>query len=562
MPTSPDKNFIINRVYHKYINITIFFYALRGDFLSERSKLIRGTAILFTANACAKILGALYKIPLTYIIKEEGMAIYQTAFTVYMMFLTFVTSGFPFATTKLLAEYNASGRYDKIRPVVKSASLILLLIGSAASLIMFSFADIFATSMHEVNAGGAIRVISLSVLFVSVGGIIKSSNEASSDLLPTAISQVFEAAVKLCLGLFLASHFITHSINKAAEGAAMAVSVGELIATLFLFTVWRIKVRRLPKGYADKSDLKAIFSIAVPLLLTGLSASLLSMAEVSAVRRALLAIRFNAVSAEKFLINYSQYSDAFDGLMNTLTFSPEAARKIFGAYTGYAQAIFNLPAGIIATVTVAATPMLVRAITTKKDYAVRDASERVLSLISFISVPCAVIMFLYPDRLLYLLFRNHFSAEMLRSLAPSLIFLCANNMYISLLHLSGRIFEPFVAILISIVSRIILASVLIRIPSINILGAGIGAVISSVILNIILRHMFRSHYKSLPSLTKTTFIPIISSAIMVGFMHPSDKFFYRYFSSSLSFIISAIIGVGVYALTSFLLFQYNKKVQS
>ena len=193
--------------------------------MTERGKFIKGTVILICANAIAKILGAVFKIPLTYILGEEGMAVYQTAFSVYMMFLSLVTSGFPFAVTKLLAEYSVLGREDRIRPVVKSIGTVLLLIGLAASTVMYLFAPELAISMREPNSTGAIRAISISVVLVSVGAVIKSSNEALSDLLPTAFSQVSEAAVKLFCGFFLASHLINISVFKAAEGAIWGVTV-------------------------------------------------------------------------------------------------------------------------------------------------------------------------------------------------------------------------------------------------------------------------------------------------------------------------------------------------
>ena len=530
--------------------------------MSERSKFIKGTVILFCANAFSKILGAIYKIPLTYILKEEGMAVYQTAFTVYMMFLTFVTSGFPFAATKLLAEYHAVGKDDRVRPVVNSVGIILFIIGLVMSAIMYIFADKFAISMREVNAGGAIRVISLSVLFVSVGGIIKSSNEARAELLPTAFSQVFESAIKLSLGLFFAFHMSKFSVFKAAEGAVAAVTLGELIATIFLMCVWRIKVRKLRNGFSQKSELRTIFSLAIPLLLTGVAGSFLSMAEVSAIRSALSSLKFNEDTATAFLSKYSQYTNVFDDLLSTLTLSSDGVRKIFGAYSGYAQAIFNLPAGIIATVTAAATPMFANALMRKKPNSITDATERVLSLIMILSVPSSVIMFFYPEELLYLLFKNHFSADMLRTLAPSLIFLCTNNMLIALLHLSGRIFEPFVAILSCLTLRIILSSILIRMPGINILGAGIAAVISSIFLYFILMFQMKKNFKCIPNFLKISYIPLASSAVMIGFMHPAKAYLYRYFSTNLSFIITAIIGVVIYSLTLFLLIEYNKRVQS
>ena len=44
---------------------------------------IKGTVILLTANIITKLFGMLFKIPLTYLIGEEGMGIFSTAYTMY-----------------------------------------------------------------------------------------------------------------------------------------------------------------------------------------------------------------------------------------------------------------------------------------------------------------------------------------------------------------------------------------------------------------------------------------------------------------------------------------------
>ena len=75
----------------------------------------KGTLILITANAVSKILGAILKIPLTYILGEQGMAIYQTAFSVYIMLLSFITSGLPFAISRYTAQELTLKRYGNIR---------------------------------------------------------------------------------------------------------------------------------------------------------------------------------------------------------------------------------------------------------------------------------------------------------------------------------------------------------------------------------------------------------------------------------------------------------------
>lgn len=62
----------------------------------KKQSFLTGAVILMIANAISKILGAVFKIPLTYILNEDGMAVFNIAFEVYIMFLSFIISGLPF----------------------------------------------------------------------------------------------------------------------------------------------------------------------------------------------------------------------------------------------------------------------------------------------------------------------------------------------------------------------------------------------------------------------------------------------------------------------------------
>ena len=100
-----------------------------------KNSFIKGAAILMVANAVSKILGAVLKIPLTYILHEEGMAVYNTAFGVYAMFLAFIMSGVPFAVSKMSAAELAKNNPNGAKSIVWYSSVILFLAGLFGSLV-------------------------------------------------------------------------------------------------------------------------------------------------------------------------------------------------------------------------------------------------------------------------------------------------------------------------------------------------------------------------------------------------------------------------------------------
>ena len=134
-----------------------------------KNSFVSGALILMIANAVSKILGAVLKIPLTYIMHEEGMAIYNTAFSVYIMLLSLVTSGVPFAVTKLSAGEIANGRQNRSKSIVVYATVILSTAGLVGSFVGQSLFGYWGPTLADMailpSVLGAIIVIAVVDLF-------------------------------------------------------------------------------------------------------------------------------------------------------------------------------------------------------------------------------------------------------------------------------------------------------------------------------------------------------------------------------------------------------------
>lgn len=518
-----------------------------------KNKFLRSSIILISANAVAKILGAVFKIPLTYILLEDGMAIYNTAFSVYVTVMSITLGGFPFALTKLLAEHNALGRTDRLRSPVRAIGLLLFLLGAAGGVFMYIFAPQLALSMREPQATGAIRAIAPALSAVALGAAFKSSNEATADLIPTAVSQVLEAVLKLFAGFYLAYAFVKASVSAAAKGAIFGVTVGEFFATALLGAVWFFRTKKYPSGRICGDDIRAVCRTAFPLALCGAVGSALSMCLVPVMRGALAAIRFTPESAQNFLLRYSSYTDAFDTLPEALYLTTDGIRKLYGAYSGYAHTVFNLPVGIIATVSAASTPMLASALTHSDNAALSRTVERIISLVLFLGVPSSFVCFFFSSQILSLLFHTDFAAPMLSMLAPATIFICSTNMFSAVLHLSGRIFEPFVAGAISTALQLLLCAVLVRISDINILGAPLACTAAAIFSFTANAALIRRHFGIKLHFLRLCAVPFSASCLMCALMLcllPPLSFRY---GSVIAFALSCIVGALCYLLTTYLL---------
>ena len=74
--------------------------------MKKEKSFLSGALVLSLGGLLAKVLGALYRIPLTNILGSYGMGLYQLVFPPYILFLTVAQAGVPVALSKLIAQCN------------------------------------------------------------------------------------------------------------------------------------------------------------------------------------------------------------------------------------------------------------------------------------------------------------------------------------------------------------------------------------------------------------------------------------------------------------------------
>lgn len=492
----------------------------------RKQSFLTGALILMIANAISKILGAVFKIPLTYILNEEGMAVYNTAFQIYIMFLSFIISGFPFAVSKNVAEAISKKSYGEARKTVTLATLVLSVAGLFGSVILYFGAPCFALSMKEEGAIYAIRAISPAVFFVALGTAYKSYFQGAADMIPIAVSQVVESVIKLGAGFMLSYYCINLGMEITSAGAICGVTIGEIFATLILFLGYiRVKKEKRLEKVNTKDILKPLFSVALPLMAATVSGNALNILETAVIRNRLI--------------------DSGIGEDN--------ARFLYGAYTGYAQTVFHLPAGILATIGVSILPVIAGTMALGNKQKAMAVTNISIKLTVLLSVPCAVVMYLMPEELLYTLFKNTASALMLKMIAPCIIPVCISQIIISVLQSAGKIGAPFVIMVITSILKIGITYILTGIRELNIYGAIIASC-SATVLSMLLEYAVL--YKNLRlkiGIMEIIIKPTVSGLLMAGAIYSFKPAVNEYFGGGfLSFVIICAVSVTVYGAMLFL----------
>ena len=195
----------------------------------KKQNFLQGTALLAMATAIVKVIGALYKIPLNAIIGEQGFGYFNTAYEIYNVLLMISTAGLPVAMSRMISQASSLRHYNQVRRIYATARGIFLGLGITGSLLMTLFCRQLAAFQNQPDAWAAIGFLGPCVLLICIMSTFRGFFQGQSNMLPTSISQVLEAFVKLIVGIAAAWLLLkaTGSVALAAvnEGIRFFISV-------------------------------------------------------------------------------------------------------------------------------------------------------------------------------------------------------------------------------------------------------------------------------------------------------------------------------------------------
>ena len=134
---------------------------------SSTSFLVQGS-ILAMASIISRIIGLVYRIPLTAIIGNKGNDYYGCAFEIYNILLIISSYSLPLAVSKLVSADMSLGRKKNVYRILKCALIFGLVSGTIAALILFFGAEfITGTIMKTPYSIFAVKVLVPTLIVVT-----------------------------------------------------------------------------------------------------------------------------------------------------------------------------------------------------------------------------------------------------------------------------------------------------------------------------------------------------------------------------------------------------------
>lgn len=392
----------------------------------------RSAVALAAIGIIAKLIGALYRVPLTNIVGAEGMGLYQMVFPLYTVLLSFCGGSISGAVSRVVAKYTALRQDGAAKRTIKIALLPLTVTAVLCTAAVAVLRNVISGLQGNTDAGVSYLALCPSLLFAGGINVLRGYFQGKSQMLPGGISQLIEQIIKLVLGLYLSKLFLPYGTKYAVAGALLGVSISELTALLYLGIRYAVSGKRrlrlsriaavgaeisqefvMSPSVSDKTLLKELFSFALSVMLGALVLPITQMID------------------SVLVINLLMHGGA----------GRENATAMFGLFVGPVGTLINMPTVVALSVAIAFLPAITRAVEKGED--VFSPTKSAAKWIMLFTLPITAVFFIFPAQVVSVLYSKGLTNDQLVLAAQLLRVEAMSVFYIGILQLATAVLQGY-----------------------------------------------------------------------------------------------------------------------
>ncbi|MDE7252823.1 MAG: polysaccharide biosynthesis protein [Acetatifactor sp.] len=470
--------------------------------------------ILAVAGIISRIIGLLYRSPLTAVVGTLGMGYYQKAYNYYTIVLLISSYSIPSAISKVIAQKLAVKEYRNAHRIFLCALGYVLVVGGVASMVLFFGAGFFLDS----ETVPVLRTFAPTIFIYGILGVLRGYFQAHRSMVQTSVSQILEqivnAAVSVGAAWLLIQHFMgtlempageTERVSRATYGAigsALGTGAGVAVAMVFMLGIYALNRRMIHRRIQhDKHTnmesygeiVKTITMVVTPFILS------------------------TAVYNLSDVINSTLYTEVLPDLkeVDSIFYVDN-----YGVFSSLAQTISKIPIAFATAMAAAMIPTVTASIAARRFDETKTKIGVAVKSTMVISIPSAVGLFVLAKPVTALLFPSQsdetltYAGMLLMSLALSVVFYALSTLNSNVLQGLGRVNVPIVNAAIALAVQTVTVFVLLQYTALDLYSLAIANTVYSGMMCIMNQWAVRRAVGYRQELVKSFGIPFLASAFM------------------------------------------------
>ncbi len=228
------------------------------------------TLILTASSLLMRMIGIGFQSWLTSRIGPAGMGLHMLILSVGGFAISLALSGARFTATRLVSEEMSRGDLNGASAAMRTCSLYAASFGTASALLLYMLAPhIGASVIGDVRTVRALRIMAVSMPFLSVSSVLSGYFTAVSRVARSSAAAIFEQLVRIAAAAMFIMNTPAGDVGGACAGIAAGGAAGEASSFFLLLAMYLSDRSRYGKtGRAPKGMTRRVLTTAFPLALS------------------------------------------------------------------------------------------------------------------------------------------------------------------------------------------------------------------------------------------------------------------------------------------------------
>lgn len=475
--------------------------------------IFKNVAIITVFSVLTRMLGFLFRIFLSRTIGAEALGMYQVALSIFMVLLTFVSSGFSLVISRMTASYRVKSQKKEMSSLVATGTIIAVAVSVLLCVIVLLFKNLFANLFSDRNCVNILIVLLPSLIFSAIYSVFRGAMWGNDSYFSLCISELIEQVVKIAVCVLVLG--VGMSAIESALAVAWSFTFSCFVSAVFvvlLYFVYGGKLRKPTNVY------KKLLKQSTPITGVRVVGSL-----VQPIVALVLPSRLVATG-----------------------YTVSQAMSLYGVALGMTLPLLFLPTTLIGSLSTALVPDVSRAFAKNEISHIQKRVETSLNFSLFISFLIVPLFVALGDKMGLFLYNNALSGTLLQHAAWIMVPMGITNISSSILNSVGLEVKSFVNY---VIGGIFMFLVLIFMPQVIgidalVVGMGVSATISAILNLFMLRKKMGISTKIIKKLAIFAFLSLPTLAI-VSFV---SALFEYCLPLIFNLILSSMLGVLVFVL--------------
>lgn len=502
----------------------------------KEENILAQASILMVAGIITRIIGVLYRSPVTSIIGDEGNGYYSIAVNIYTMILLISSYSIPMAVSKVVSGKLALKQYKDAHKVFRCALLYVFIVGVIGMSVTWFGASVLI-SENQSNAVPALKVLAPAIFFSGFLGVFRGYFQAHGSMVPTSVSQIVEqimnAVVSIGAALLFIRLFAGNDEGKVpvygAMGSAAGIVAGVIIGLVFMLVLYTANASYFKRRRMH--DVSGVDSSTASIFLT-------------------IMLMVTPVILSTFVYNISTVINqtVFIDVMDYRGMDSREAASLYGVFSGKFWVLVNVPVALANSMSTAMIPAVSGNYTLGNLKKCGQKVKEAIHFVMMISIPAAAGLFVLACPVMQVLFPQkatiRIAINILRAGSISVIFYSLSTVSNGVLQGIGKVNIPLRNAAFALLLQVMLLASLLYFTDLDLYALVAATCFYSFMMCFLNSLGVRKYLGYRQEIRKTFFIPAVSAVIMGVFCY----FFYQGMYRLMSMICGSFLPLRVIIL--------------